>query len=102
MASSVNRINSRDRRKSTDRAGTVVEYTERETVFKKRRLRRNRNKLSALLEEQNLPSCRAVQDACSNTDSRLEIAMDIMISLSDFYVKHNNLEKGTKVEVGEA
>lgn len=103
MASSGKRINSEDRRESTDRAGTIAEYTERETVLKKEKARaksdftRARNKLSALLEKQDLQSRRAVQDACSNMDSRLEIAMDIMISLSDLYMKHNDLEKGKKV-----
>lgn len=42
------------------------------------------NKLSALLEKQDLPNRRAVQDACSNMDIRMEILMDIMISVLDF------------------
>lgn len=78
------------------RTSTFIGYSEKETAIKKERaraksdLRRTRNKLSAELEEQDLLSRREVQDACSNTDSRKEIAMEIMASISDIYIQHND------------
>ena len=80
MASSDNRNSVEDRRECADRAGTTIEYTEKETALKKEKARtksnftRARNKLSSLLEEEQ-PSRRTVQDVCSNLDTWMEHAM---------------------------
>ena len=78
MASSDVSTNSEDHGVFADRTDTVIGYSVKETALKKEKARaksdftRTRNKLSALLQNLNLPSRQAVQDACSNMDSRME------------------------------
>lgn len=52
-----------------------------------------------LLEEQDLPSRRAVQDACEQMDNCLETAMEVMTSLSDLYIQTKALDKGKKIVI---
>ena len=98
MASSNNRNSVEDRRECADRAGTTIEYTEKETALKKEKARaksnltRAGNKLSSLLEEEQ-PSRRAVQDVCSRLDIWMEHAMEVIEKLSDLYIKYAELEK---------
>ena len=76
-----------------------VDITEQETELKKNKARdktkfmRYRNKLFLLLEEQDLPSRRAVQDACEQMDNCLETAMEVMTSLSDLYIQTKALDR---------
>lgn len=105
MASSEHGIGSNGREENIDRTGTIIEYSEKETTLKREKARaksnviRVRNKLLAMIEEEELPSRRAVQDACSSLDSWMENAMETMASLSDLYIKHKELEKGKKVVI---
>ena len=102
MASSDKRNSVEDSRECTDRAGTTIEYTERETALKKEKARaksnftRARNKLSSLLEKEQ-PSRQTVQDVCSSLDIWMEHAMEVMEKLSDLYIKYSELEKDSKV-----
>ena len=73
MASSDDSKNSEDHGGYADRTDTVIGYSVNETALKKQTARAKldswpRNKLSALLEELNLPSRQAIQDACSKMD----------------------------------
>ena len=102
MASSDNRNSVEDRRECANRAGTTIEYTEKEMALTKEKARakskftRARNKLSSLLEEEQ-PSRRTVQDVCSSLDTWMEHAIEVMEKLSDLYIKYAELEKGSKV-----
>ena len=103
MASSAVTTNSEDRRESTDRVGTKDEYTEREATLRrgkgraKYNLTRARNKLASLLGEPELPSRRTVQDACSSLDTCMDIAMEVITSLSELYSSVKDFEKERKV-----
>ena len=105
MASSEHRVGSEDRGKYADHAGTIIEYSEMETALKKEKARaksnftRARNKLLSLIEAQELPSHRGVQDASSSVDNWLGTATETMASLSDLYIKHKELENGNKVVI---
>ena len=69
MASSADRLHSKDRREFIDRVGTKDEYSERETTLRREKAHAKynftpaRNKLSSLLGGQELPSRRTIQDA---------------------------------------
>ena len=80
-----------------------VDITEQETELKKNKARaktnftRYGNKLFLLLGEQDLPSRRAVQNACEQIDYCLETAIEVMASLSDLYIQTKALDKGKKI-----
>ena len=82
-----------------------LDITELETELKKNKARdktkftRYRNKMFLLLEEQDLPSRRAVQDACEQMDNCLETAMEVMTSLLDLYIQTKALDKGKKIVI---
>ena len=103
MASSAVTTNSEDCRESTDRVGTKDEYTEREAMLRsekgraKYNLTRAQNKLSSILGEPELPSRRTVQDACSSLDICMDIAMEVITSLSELYSSVKDFEKERKV-----
>ena len=52
------------------------------------------NEVYMLLDKNDVPSHRAVQDACEKMDHYLEIAMDAMDSLSEWYLNAKEYEKG--------
>ena len=103
MASSAIRTNSEDRGESTDRVGTMNEYTEREATLRREKgrekynLTRARNKLSSLLGEPELPSRQTVQNACSSLDTCMDTAMEVITSLSELYSSVKDFEKERKV-----
>ena len=103
MASSAVTTNSEDRRKSTDRVGSKDEYTEKEAKLRREKgrakynLTRAQNKLSSILGEPELSSSRTVQDACSSLDTCMDIAMQVITSLSELYSSVKDFEKERKV-----
>ena len=88
MDSSDNRIVVGDR-------GNIVDVTRLENQFKKDKCRtksnfiRSRNNLLLLVEEQDMPSRRAVKETCRKMDSCLELVMEVLTKFSDFYTKNN-------------
>ena len=103
MAPSAVTTNSEDRRELIDRGGTKDEYTEREATLRRKKgrakynLTRARNKLSSILGEPELPSRRTVQDACSSVDTCMDIAMEVITTLSELYSSVKDFEKERKV-----
>ena len=83
----------------TDGRSATVDVTRVEAEFKKDKVpvksnfTRSRNKLLLLIEEQELPSRRELRDACQKMDSCLELAMDVLINFSDFYIKIEEMQK---------
>ena len=69
---------------NTDSRSATVDVTRLEAEYKKEKARsksnfsRSRNQLLSLLEQQELPSRRKVQDSCRNMDSCSELAMDVL------------------------
>ena len=103
MASSADRMNSEDHRESADRADTMDNFTEREATLRREKARakynltRAQNKLAALLGEQEIHSRRVIQDACNSMDACMDIAMEVISSLSELYMTFREFEKGKKV-----
>ena len=52
---------------------------------KKSNFTRSRNNLLLLVEEQYMPSRRAVKEACRKMNSCLELVMEVLTNFSDFY-----------------
>ena len=73
--------------------GNIVDVTRLENQFKKDKCRaksiltRSRNNLLLLVEEQDTPSCRAVKEACRKMYSCLELVVEVLTNVSDFYSK---------------
>ena len=55
------------------------------------------NEVYMLLDKNDVPSHRAVQDACEKMDGYLEMSMDPMDSLSEWYLNAKEYEKGREV-----
>ena len=83
--------------------GNIVDVTRLENQFKKDKFRtksnftRSRNNLLLLVEEQDIPSRRAVKEACRKMDSCLEWVMEVLTNFSDFYSKNGELQKDKKI-----
>ena len=83
--------------------GNIVGVTRLENHFKKDKCRtksnftRSRNNLLLLVEEQDMPSRRAVKEACRKMDSCLELVMEVLTHFLDFYTKNGELQKDKKI-----
>ena len=103
MASSEHRIGSEGRGTTSDHTEAIIKVVQIETALKKDKARvesnftRAQNKLSSLIEEQELPSRWAIQDVINSLGNYQEVAMEIMASLSHLYMKHKDFEKSRKV-----
>ena len=54
---------------------------------------RSRNNLLLLVEEQDMPSRRAVKEACRKVNSCLELVMEVLTNFSDFYTRNGEVQK---------
>ena len=103
MASLENGINGDDQGKHVDPAGTAGDFKDMEAELKREKARakwnftRAKNKVLFLIEQQEKPGCREIQDACNKMDNTMESAMDVMTNLSELYVKNKEKEKNNKV-----
>lgn len=103
MASSEHIIGTDKHGNKIEGTGTTIEYSEMETALKKEKARaksnftRAKNKILSLIEGEELPRRRALQDACYGMDTWMERAMETMSSLSDLYSKHKERDKDKKV-----
>ena len=57
------------------------------------KLHASKKKLLSLIEGEELPRRRALQDACCGMDTWMERAMETISSLSDLYRKHKERDK---------
>ena len=82
---------------------SAVDVTKLEEEYKKDKARaksnfsRAKNKLLSLLEQQELPSRREVQDAYRRLDTCSELAIDVLTNFSDFYIRNNEMQKSMRV-----
>lgn len=85
---------------------TVVdedEFQSKQTLLKKEKVRvksnftRSRHQLMLLLETDDLPSRRAVKEACKKLESAYVIAMEVTTSLSDLYDSYGESDNCKKV-----
>ena len=82
--------------------GNIVDDTRLENQFKKDKCRtksnftRSRNNLLLLVEEQDMPSHRAVKEAYRIMDSCLELVIEVLTIFSEFYTKNWELQKDKK------
>lgn len=80
-------------------SGNKLDVTQLENQFKKDKCRtksnftRSRNNLLLLVEEQDMPSRRAVKEACRKMDSCLELVMEVLTNFSDFYTRNGEVQK---------
>ena len=81
---------------NTDGRSSAVDVTKLKAQYKKDNARAKSNFSRAknkLLEQQELPSRREVQDACGRMDTCLELAIDVLINFSEFYFRNNEIQK---------
>ena len=80
---------------NADGRSAAVDVVKLEAEYKKDKapaksnFSRAKGKLTSLLGQQELPSCRDVQDACKRMDSCAELAKDVLTNFSEFYIKIN-------------
>ena len=100
---SAERNNGDDRGEIGNAAGINMAYTDIETSLKPKKSRakstftRLKNKLIFLVESEGIGTSREVQEACDNLDNSLERTKDMMIRLSELYIKYKEREKAKKV-----
>ena len=87
---------------NTDGRSAAVDVTKLEAEYKdKARANSNfscaKNKLLSLLEQQELPSRREVQDACRRMETCSELAIDVLTNVSEFYIRNNEIQKSMRV-----
>ena len=103
MVSLENGINGDDKDEHVDPAGTAGDFTDMEAELKREKSRaksnftRAKNKVLFLIEQQEKPGRREIQDACNKMDNIMESAMDVMTNLSELYVKNNEKENNKVV-----
>lgn len=84
---------------NTDGRILAVDVTKFEAEYKKDKARaklnfsRAKNKVLSLLEQQELPSRRKVQDSCRRMDTCSELAIDVLTNFSEFYIGNNEMQK---------
>ena len=94
MATSENRI-------TIEKSANNVDVGGLETQFKKIKSRtkanftRSRNNLLFLLDEEDMPSGREVKEACKKMDSCMELVMDVLSKILDFYIKTQEFQRST-------
>lgn len=88
---------------NTDGQSSAVDVTKLEAEYKKNKARaksnfsRAKNKLLSLLQQQVMPSRREVQDACRRMDTCSELAIDVLMNFSEFYIRNNEMQKSVRV-----
>ena len=94
-----------DNRFGANTVEAANEYIEKEASLKREKARvksnftRSKNKLLRLIGEMDLESRREIQNTCDRLDSCLESAIDVMSSLSDLYIKKQEMDQGRKIVV---
>ena len=89
---------------NTDGLSSAENIVKLEAEYKKDKARvkssfsRAKNRLIGLLEQQELPSCNEVQDACRRMDSCAELATDVLTNFSEFYIRINEMQKSMRDE----
>lgn len=79
--------------------GNKLDVTQLENQFKKDKCRtksnftRSCNNLLLLVEEQDMPSLRAVKEGCRKMDRYLELVMEVLTIFSDFYTRNGEVQK---------
>ena len=97
MATSENRIDIGNYREIN------VDVARLEMEFKKDKCRgksnftRARNKLLSLIDNEEGPSRRAIDEACRKMDSCMDIVLELLSNFSDFYFENNELPKRQKI-----
>ena len=97
MAASENRIDIGNYREIN------VDVARLEMEFKKDKCRgksnftRARNKLLSLIDNEEGPSRRAIDEACRKMDSCMDIVLELLSNFSDFYIENNELQKSQKI-----
>ena len=92
MATSENRIDIANFRESN------VDVTRLEMEFKKKiKFTRARNKLYSLIDNEEGPSRRTIEEACRKMDSCMDIVLEELSNFSDFYLENNELQKSQKI-----
>ena len=97
MATSENRIDIGNYREIN------VDVARLEMEFKKDKCRgksnftRARNKLLSLIDNEEGPSRRAIDEACRKMDSCMDIVLELLSNFSDFYFENNELQKRQKI-----
>ena len=97
MATSENRIDIGNYR------AINVDVAKLEMEFKKDKCRgksyftRARNKLLSLIDNEEGPSRRAIDEACRKMDSCMDIVLKLLSIFSDFYLENNELQKSQKI-----
>ena len=80
-----------------------VDVARLEMEFKKDKCRgksnftRARNKLLSLIDNEEGPSRRAIDEACRKMDSCMVIVLELLSNFSDFYFENNELQKSQKI-----
>lgn len=91
MASPEKGIVENNRHEDISVAGTMTcDFTDIKASLKKEKARaksnltRLKSKVLFLIKQQDLPSRREIQDACTRMDSSMESAINVMTNLSEF------------------
>ena len=79
-----------------DVAGLEIQY-KNDKSRTKANFTRARNSLLNLLEEHDLPRRREVKAAWKTMDSCLEIVMNVLANVSDFYTSNAEIKKGQRI-----
>ena len=58
---------------------------------------RARNKLLSLIDNEEGPSRRAIDEACRKMDSCMDIVLELLSNFSDFYFENNERQKSEKI-----
>ena len=97
MATSENRIDIGNYREiNVDVARLEMEF-KKDKCQGKSNFTRARNKLLSLIDNEEGPSRRAIDEACRKMDSCMDIVLELLSNFSDFYFENNELQKGQKI-----